>query len=43
MKQGVIQLIPKPGKDKRLLNYLRSITLLNTDYKSPSGAIAARL
>ena len=43
MKQGLITLIPKPGKDKRLLDNLRPMTLLNTDYKILSGAIAARL
>ena len=43
MKQGLITLIPKPGKDKRILDNLRPITLLNTDYKIFSGAIAARL
>ena len=32
MKQGVIQLIPKPGKNKNILSNLRPITLLNTDY-----------
>lgn len=42
MKQGVITVITKPGKDKRQLNYLRPIVLLNTDYKILSGAIAAR-
>uniref|UniRef100_A0A3B3IJR3 Reverse transcriptase domain-containing protein n=1 Tax=Oryzias latipes TaxID=8090 RepID=A0A3B3IJR3_ORYLA len=33
MKQGVITLIPKPGKDPTFLDNLRPITLLNTDYK----------
>lgn len=33
MKQGVISLIPKPGKDPKVLDNLRPITLLNTDYK----------
>jgi len=33
MRQGLITLIPKPGKDPRLLDNLRPITLLNTDYK----------
>lgn len=43
MKQGLITLIPKAGKDKRVLDNLRPITLLNTDYKNFSGAIPARL
>lgn len=43
MKQGLITLIPKSGKDKRKLDNLRPITLLNTDFKVLSGAIAARL
>lgn len=43
MKQGLITLIPKPNKDKRVLDNLRPITLLNTDYKILSGCIAARM
>jgi len=43
MKQGLIILIPKQGKDKRLLDNLRPITLLNIDYKLLSGIIAARM
>lgn len=43
MKQGVIKLIPKPEKDKRLLNNFRPITLLNTDYKIFTTALAIRL
>lgn len=43
MKQGLITLIPKSGKDKRILDNLRPITLLNIDYKILSGVIAARL
>lgn len=43
MKQGVITLIPKHSKDKRILDNLRPITLLNTDYKLLSGCIAARI
>lgn len=43
MKQGVIILIPKHGKDKRILENLWPITLLNIDYKIFTGAIAARL
>lgn len=43
MKQGLIILIPKHGKDRRLLDNLRPITLLNVDYKLLSGIIAARM
>ena len=43
MKQGLITLILKPDKDKRVLDNLRPITLFNTDYKLLSGCIAARL
>jgi len=43
MKQGVIKLIPKPGKDKKNINNLRPITLLNTDYKILTKVLATRL
>ena len=33
LKNGVLNLIPKKGKDQRLLKNLRPITLLNSDYK----------
>ncbi len=33
MKQGLITLIPKPGKDPKFIDSFRPITLLNTDYK----------
>ncbi len=33
MKQGVIVLIPKPGKNPKTIDSLRPITLLNNDYK----------
>lgn len=33
MKQGIITLIPKPNKDKLLLDNWRPITLLCIDYK----------
>lgn len=33
MKQGLIILIPKSGKNKIILNNLRLITLLNAEYK----------
>ncbi len=40
MTQGVIALIPKSGKDERILDNLRPMTLLDTDYKIFSGVIA---
>lgn len=43
MKQGVIKLIPKPGKDKKILSNLRRVTLLNTDYKLFTKVLATRL
>lgn len=43
MKQGIIKLIPKPGKNKKILSNLRPITLLNTDYKILTTVLAARL
>ena len=41
--QGVITCIPKEGKDRRYLNNWRPISLLNTDIKIASAAIANRL
>ncbi len=44
MKQGLITLIPIAGKDKSVLDHLRPISLLNTDYNIFfSVAITARL
>ena len=40
---GILNLIPKPGKDSRLLKNLRPITLLNSDYKIIEKVIANRL
>ena len=40
---GILNLIPKGGKDSRLLKNLRPITLLNVDYKIIEKALAARL
>ena len=43
MATGIINLIPKPGKDSSLLKNLRPITLLNSDYKIIEKAIAIRV
>lgn len=43
MKQGINTLIPKPKKDKTLIDNLRPITLLNVDYKIFTQALAIRL
>lgn len=43
MKQGIITLLPKPGKDKRHIDNLRPITLLNVDYKLFTTLLANRL
>lgn len=43
MKQGIIILIPKPNKDKAIIDNLRPITLLNVDYKLFTHALANRL
>ena len=42
-RQGIINLIPKQGKDSRLLKNLRPITLLNVDYKIIEKILANRL
>ena len=43
MKQGLINLIPKPNKDPLLVENWRPITLLNTDYKLFALVFARRL
>ncbi len=43
MKQGVIILIPKPGKDPKILDNLQPITLLNNDYKLLAHICSNRL
>ncbi len=43
IKQGIITLIPKPGKDSKLIDNLRPITLLNNDYKILTHIYANRL
>ncbi len=42
-KRGVIVLVPKKGKDSRLLKNWRPISLLNTDYKILAKILADRL
>ena len=42
-RRGILNLIPKPNKDSRLLKNLRPITLLNVDYKILEKAISNRL
>lgn len=42
-KQGVLTLLPKKGKDLRMLKNWRPISLLNTDYKILSTCIANKL
>ena len=42
-RRGIITLIPKPNKDTTVLNNLRPISLLNTDYKILTKVIAKRL
>ncbi len=43
MKQGLITLIPKPGKDTRQIDNLRPITLLNCDYTILAHIFSDRL
>ncbi len=43
MKLGIVTLSPKPGKDKRLIDNLRPITLLNVHHKIFTHIIANRL
>ncbi len=43
MKQGLITLIPKPGKDARQIDNLRPITLLNCDYTILAHIFSDRL
>lgn len=43
MKQGIITLIPKPGKNSKIIDDLRPITLLNNDYKLLTHIFANRL
>ena len=42
-KRGIITLLPKKDKPTNILNNLRPITLLNTDYKIATKVIAKRL
>lgn len=43
IKKGLISLIPKNGKDKKILSNLRPITLLNVDYKILAHIVTNRL
>ena len=43
MKPGVIVLIPKPGKNHKIIDNLRPITLLNNDYKLLAHIYTSRL
>ena len=42
-RQGILNLIPKPGKDSRRIKKLRPINLLNTDYKIIEKAVANKM
>ena len=42
-REGILNLIPKAGKDTRYVKNLRPITLLNTDYKIIEKAIANKM
>ena len=42
-KRGIITLLPKKGKPTDTLNNLRPVSLLNTDYKIGSKAMAKRM
>ena len=43
LRHGVLNLIPKGGKDARFLKNLRPITLLNTDYKIIEKTVSNRM
>lgn len=43
MKRGIITLIPNPGKDHKLIDNLRPITLLNNDSNISTHIYANRL
>ena len=42
-RKGILNLIPKPNKDSRIIKNLRPITLLNTDYKIIEKVIANKM
>ena len=42
-RRGIISLIPQKSKDKTILENLRSISLLNVDYKILTKVIAKRI
>ena len=42
-RRGILNLIPKPGKDTREIKNLRPITLLNSDYKIIEKVVANKM
>ena len=42
-RKGILNLIPKPNKDAKLIKNLRPITLLNVDYKIIEKAVANKM
>ena len=42
-RRGLMQLIPKKGKDSRYIKNMRPLTLLNTDYKILATVMASRV
>ena len=42
-RHGLLNLIPKPSKDLRLLNSWRPVSLLSTDYKILAKALSLKL
>ena len=42
-QRGIINIIPKEGKDLRYLHHWRPVTILKTDYKIVTKALANRI